>query len=579
MSGTEESPPDRRVQIKPQHGYGGGYYFYMNRKIINRKQYNQYFTPMRVARFMMKILKKINPCLVSHSSSFIDPACGDGAFLKAALNENITTPPFCYGIDKDEMLKASWITSGLSSLLKNNIIVSDALFTDIPTTFRISAGNPPFGTIPLESSDIERLQSFNIFRDFLKKRKLKNPPPSFPIEILFLEKFIQLTEPGGMIAIVLPEGISANSKMDYVRDFIEDKCFINAIVSPKSGIFTGEGTGAMTCLLFLTRKGTVATEKLSCEEEEKSSKVLMAAPVSIDLSGGNEDDLSRIIDDYPDFQNCDNHSPAWWIPYPSIKGSRWDPGFHSPEYTHYMQKLRQGRFPLISLSDLLPEDRIFTANKGVQKPAVSSDRVQYITSRQITETGIDLTLHDLWVDRNGSCNPERTRIRKDDILFVRSGDGCIGRSVVAGEECEGSNIRSEIYILRPDPQVINPFYLTLFFNMFKVPHKKHGVNFQLKRLLSGVGTPNLSKNEILSVMVPMIPITIQAELEIEYRRIRAKNNAYVKEKMRQNTGRNEVDSTAENIKPADMYVEIVEEMKSLLRRTAEAMRVSIKTGM
>ena len=27
MYGTEESPPDRRVQIKPLHGYGGGYYF------------------------------------------------------------------------------------------------------------------------------------------------------------------------------------------------------------------------------------------------------------------------------------------------------------------------------------------------------------------------------------------------------------------------------------------------------------------------------------------------------------------------------------------------------------------------
>ena len=566
-----------------------------------KKQFNQYFTPARVARFMMELIKKFNPCLSLTPSSFIDPACGEGAFLKAALEENITNPSLCYGIDMDSDLEESWNQSGFSSLLKSNIMIYDALFTDIPGAFRIVAGNPPFGSISLKPGELDRFNSFEIFRAYLHRRKIKTIPPSFPIEILFLEKFIQLAEPGGTIAIVLPEGIPANGKMDYVRDFVEKKCRINAIISPKSEIFTREGTGAMTCLMFLTRKTKEEEERGNNREVEESEigsweqelegssyKVLMSIPEIINITGnsGKKDDLSRIIEDFPNFDNVsENHLPAWQVPFADMKGSRWDPGFHSPQYTQYMQMLKDGKYPLISLGELMPGDRIFTANKGVQKPAVTSDRVHYITSRQITETGIDITLHNLSVDKGGSCDPQRTRIRSGDILFVRSGDGCIGRAVVAGEEWEGNNIRSEIYILRPDPAKINPFYLALFFNMFKVLHKKHGVNFQLKRLLSGVGTPNLSKQEILSVMIPNVPLYMQINLEEDYRRIRDINSAYVREKMKRITeGRNREDiegdknkekhkNTEEHKNTEKLHVEATGEMKDLLDKVANIMGV------
>lgn len=534
---------------------------------INRKKFNQYFTPIRVARFMMRLIKQINPDISRIPGSFMDPACGEGAFLEAAMEENITTPPLCHGIDKDGELVKAWDESGITSLLKNNISISDALFTDIAGTFRIVAGNPPFSSIPLKPEDFQRLQSFEIFRNFLKKRKLKAPPPSFPIEILFLERFIQLTEPGGMIAIVLPEGIPANSKMDYVRDFVNEKCRLNAIISPKPEIFTKEGTGAMTCLLFLTKKNIEEESGL----KDTSPRVLMAAPNFVDLAGNGKDDLSIILERFPHFgNNMDDHSPAWWVPFSEMKDSRWDPGFHSPEYTGYLQNLKKGRYPLVPLRDLMGEDRIFTADKGVQKRAVTPDRVRYITSRQITETGIDLTLHDLFIDRNGTCDPERTRIRNGDILFVRSGDGCIGRAVVAGEESEGNNIRSEIYILRPDPEVINPCYLALFFNMFKVMHKKHGVHFQLKKLLSGVGTPNLSKSEILSVMIPNLPMNIQKELEMEYRSIRDKNNAYVREKMKRSNIQEGWNGTAGYGDLKHIHSEVSSDMKSLMDKVMES---------
>jgi len=76
---------------------------------------------------------------------------------------------------------------------------------------------------------------------------------SYSIEILFIERFIQLAKPGGWIAIVIPDGILTNSNSHYVREFISEKAKVEAIVSLPRDAFKNVGTSAKTSILFLQK--------------------------------------------------------------------------------------------------------------------------------------------------------------------------------------------------------------------------------------------------------------------------------------------------------------------------------------
>jgi type I restriction enzyme M protein len=80
-------------------------------------------------------------------------------------------------------------------------------------------------------------------------------------EILFLERCIDFLKPDtGRMAIVLPDGILTNSSLQYVRDFLMERCQILGVVSLPQFTFTQFGAGVKSSLVFVRRKGT--TERL-----------------------------------------------------------------------------------------------------------------------------------------------------------------------------------------------------------------------------------------------------------------------------------------------------------------------------
>jgi len=76
---------------------------------------------------------------------------------------------------------------------------------------------------------------------------------SYPVEILFIERFIQLAKPGGWIAIIIPDGILTNSNSHYVREFVSEKAKVEAIISLPRDAFKNVGTSAKTSILFLQK--------------------------------------------------------------------------------------------------------------------------------------------------------------------------------------------------------------------------------------------------------------------------------------------------------------------------------------
>ena len=350
-----------------------------------KKDLGIFYTPPEVVEFIFSILNilkqkeneekqrwqshKPKP----HYPSVIDPACGEGVFLKIALKSKFTKIPYIFGADIDINAYNNWaITSLLTEFgndkkkMRNFFFHQDGLSILKPfnpkyhyrgikkndlNQFDVVVGNPPYGGIGIKQIEIisqrfwkkrykkEVIQETpNLFGEMKKKKvkisqnedeitisqidkketeelkrlcknllslsiwqkDIKNtdrnkynavqrlingvmfygnevPLPKeidklkkFPIEVLFLNRFIQLAKPGGWIAVIIPDGILANSQLHYVRGFIAKKTKILAIISLPRDTFKKVGTSAKTNILFL-------------QKYEKNDKIDMDYPVFLAL--------------------------------------------------------------------------------------------------------------------------------------------------------------------------------------------------------------------------------------------------------------------------------------------------------
>lgn len=80
-------------------------------------------------------------------------------------------------------------------------------------------------------------------------------------EILFIERCLDLLKPGGRLGVVLPEGIFNNPSLKYVRDFVEDRAWLRAVVSLPDDTFKSSKASVKTSILFL--------QKYTAEEAER----------------------------------------------------------------------------------------------------------------------------------------------------------------------------------------------------------------------------------------------------------------------------------------------------------------------
>lgn len=241
-----------------------------------------------------------------HYPSVIDPACGEGIFLKKAIERNFTIPKYVWGVDIDVHAKDKWHeinllkSFGSEANLDIHFINQNGLLPlddkkilrykkEGLKKFDVVIGNPPYGGIGVDLSNhptaeglrlLETLRTFQVFNYKSKKRNNGNggnsgsglfdslvaEPVSFysnapskeveslPIEVLFVERFIQLCKTDGWIAVIIPDGILANSNMHYVREFISDNTKVEAIVSLPRDAFKHVGTSAKTSILFLKKQ-------------------------------------------------------------------------------------------------------------------------------------------------------------------------------------------------------------------------------------------------------------------------------------------------------------------------------------
>jgi len=87
-------------------------------------------------------------------------------------------------------------------------------------------------------------------------------------ETLFVERCIDLLERGGQLGIVLPEGILNNPSMQWLRDYVEGRAKLLAVVSVPHEVFASSKATVKTSLVFLERFTKKDEEAWSAARDE-----------------------------------------------------------------------------------------------------------------------------------------------------------------------------------------------------------------------------------------------------------------------------------------------------------------------
>lgn len=401
------------------------------------KVLGQFFTPPEVAEF-----------IVSFSSNFIstnstkklacDPACGDGVFLLSLVKHGFEP----LGIDIDEN-----VMHILPESIKKHVRIGNGLILEEDSKFDLVVGNPPF------SSKYGRVEG-DILRNFeLGKQS------SQAIEILFLEKFIRLCSENGVIGIILPQGIFSDLRLSYVREYIRSHLSIIAIISLPRSIFRSKGdkTSSKTCILIGKKQAKPSNER-----------VLFASVSSLDeLSKG-------------DIKRQAFAAPGEFL-YPEFYLER-NPLLDA------LPKLKEFRVKIIQGSTKYGQERKF-----------SSTGIPFISAKTVTPLGIDFSKDKKFVEPGSVMDIGKAHVEIGDVVFVRVGVGCIGRSAVITKENQKGIVDDWIYIIRNEDRRLSPFYLVMW---FQTPT----IQKEIRRLARGVGTLTIPIS-----LLKEIPILIPEE--------------------------------------------------------------------
>lgn len=258
---------------------------------VFRGDMGQYFTPRTVVRFVVDVLRP------SPTDRVLDPACGSGGFLLYSLEHVQRAAEVRFR--KDETARRNywrdWAFRGLYGVEVNdqisrvammgmilhedghtNIAFADGLesFEDLQRvnvelkeeSFSVVMANPPFGSNIKRSSPKARHKYLDDF-DFGKGR------PSQRKEVLFLERCLDFLAPGGRMGIVLPESIFNAPTMEPVRQYVEERAFLDAVVSLPVETFVSSGANVKSSVMFVRKYTKEEAKRVSREREIATTAV------------------------------------------------------------------------------------------------------------------------------------------------------------------------------------------------------------------------------------------------------------------------------------------------------------------
>jgi len=499
---------------------------------LTKKDLGQYFTPAEVVDFTLKMAGEIGGPSLNKGARVLDPACGAGAFLLSALDKGIGSPATIFGIDIDPKVREAWERNTLAENLARNLYIQNGLYD--PDDNRVSeklplrqfdlvVGNPPYGGFGVREVEKDKrlfnsLKTYELWRlgtranddqnslfdvDVLERLRRLTPKEverleRFPIEILFLERFIRLAKAGGVIAIVIPDGILANVKFDYVRGWVAGRCHVVAVVSLPRGTFRGAGTTAKTSILFLRKKGAKAC----------GPKHVFMGQLDEGKDGGppDKEEFDFVLKKFRDkFKGYASGSPIIWTSTTTddLWNNRWDADYWDPTFIKPIEKIRE-KFECVEFGALIKEG--VSGFRG--KTEYAKKGIRFLEVRCIRDLGIDFK-EGRFVKKGGNFDKPQYRIEEGDILIVRSGVASAGRVMAVTYIPEKTVICGDIYKVKIYNRC-SPYYLAILMQT------KVGL-LQMERAKAGIASTKLDVVDIKRFIIPIPPKRFQNLIARDYR--------------------------------------------------------------
>lgn len=556
-----------------------------------------------------------------HQPSVIDPACGEGIFLKRALTHGLTTRDYVFGVDLDPSAINNWESTSLlhefggdHEKLQAHFFAQDGLLQLNLSQhkkyhegkiywkylkeeqFDFVLGNPPYGGMGFSSlrgkstaesiNILKQLQQFAVLSYRQSKANMVstqqtglwgsatwgNAPwggssiniintselEKLPIEILFIDRFIQLAKnphqvkPGGKLAIVLPEGIFANSTLDYVRRYISAHTKVLGIISLPRDTFKATGTNAKTSILLLEKVNTppglnyqVFLASLTKNILENSAIITNSFKEWIMTNS-----TTQIVDEANGLMiRVDKTLADLNSEKPS---SRWDPSYWHPKY----EKILPQNIKYQNLSEYCAADDIIYRNPPISE--YFPQGIRYLLISNTNLTGVNLYIGpERFIKENGSIDVPGSRLQLHDILIARSGASIGNKFCYINQIHEKMSVSGDFAIIR-NLRNINSYYVYVYL-LTKYCY------LYFDKLKNGVGVNHLNADEIRSILIPELKDSIQSHIESEYKRMSEFHDKAMEAK-----GRGDTEGYEKNIKVAeDMLRELIAKTEAVIRGERE----------
>jgi predicted RNA methylase len=499
----------------------------------HRRAYGQFFTPEPVVACCYQLCASSLPAV----PQIVDPACGDGAFLRYAAAHAITDRDRLSGCDLDPALADALATAGLL-----RVRYADGLDpASLPAaSFDLVIGNPPYGV-----------------------GGTRNGGTAPASEVRFLLRALELARPGGLVALVLPSGVLANQRLLTLRAGLLARHTLLAVIELPRATFRRTGTSA-ACSIVLLRNALAPPSHLvffavpaqladlpsvvaayqaeiGDRRQETGDRRQETGDRRQETGDRRQETGDRRQENEPDCRlpiaDDDAQSPIlnsqfsilnsqFRLPQTTALSQRLDASFWQPHHRALRDRMA-ARHPLCPLGALIERRRKPALGKGALIPGdhVRPSRGEtkgpglpheYYQTREFLPTGYNYAALER-CDEHAYRRLQRTAVQWHDILISCAGMGGAGRGRVClithtpGLSCTGDVLI--VRVQRPDP---------VFLYMFLISHAGRA---QLLRLQNGVGTANLSADELLQVEVPLVADAVQQDLAARYTPIAAAHAA------------------------------------------------------
>jgi type I restriction enzyme M protein len=473
----------------------------------------QFFTPRTIVEFMVQMLDWSAPRTVC------DPACGTGGFLLFVdrfLKQQKRKPVKLLGFEIDERL--AWV-AGI------NLAMHDVSDFDIrcldgsgflgPDLRRFSARidaiitNPPFGS---DLNDKEALAAFELGKDRSSRRR----------GILFIERCLEKLDPGGVLAIIIDEGVLNSPSNTDTRRLILSHSHPFAIVSLPETAFMPYASVKASVLFLQKKKGRKAPAV-----HERGTFFAQAEVVGRKANG---DPLFRVnkatskmeLDsDLPSIlQQCRSGScdgeRVFWSRVPDIEdtafateGYRLDLAYHHPSRPESLKALQSSPYALRTLLDICDvRTEAVVPSKNLQ-----DEELTYLGLANIEAyTGVCSPV----IVSGSSLKSSVKRFVSGDILFAKMRPE-LRKVCLVPEEIDEGFASAECLVLVPktDKETRGPMMLP---ELLSIVLRSDLVYGQIVHLVIGIGRPRLNKMVVLNVRLPCPPLEQQRRLLELYRK-------------------------------------------------------------